>query len=60
MNALSLEALFLSVFVTIWWPMRPAIGVEVYNTPFPIKLPTGWEGICLYLIGFYIGGYTEA
>ena len=24
--------------------MRPAIGVEVYNTPFPLKLPTGWEG----------------
>ena len=36
LNALSLEALFLSVSMTMGWPMRPATGVEVYNTPVPI------------------------
>ena len=44
LNALSLEALFLSVFITLLWPVRPATVVVVYNTPVPITPPTGWEG----------------
>ena len=44
LNALSLEALFLSVFITLLWPVRPATVVVVSNTPVPLKLPTGWEG----------------
>ena len=49
LNAVSLEAPFLSVFITFLWPMRPATVVVVYNTPVPITLPTGWEGTLLDL-----------